>query len=305
MSSEVTLFDNMPEEYKELLAQLEPETNVQQSSGVKRLSIRGGVFRKIVGGQEVGELEARSINVIIVKTAPISRTYYAGEYTAGQNNPPTCWSADTNTGRPDDNVVATDRQSGTCFDCKQNVKGSGMGEGRACRYQQRIAVLLADSDGVVRSNEAYQLILPATSVFGDDKKKPGLQSYARLLNSQRAPLASVVTELRFDTDSSTPKLCFKPVRPVSQDELKLTLDTQKSADTLQLVTMTVKSKEDTGTAQSDGGKVESLPASKAAEKPTEAPSEEPIEEPVVKKSNKKPEKIEQMDLSSLLDEFDD
>lgn len=310
MTTDATLFDSMPDEYKDLLAQLEPEnTGSTSSGGIKRLSIRGGVFRKVVSGQEVAELEQRSINVVIVKTAPISRTYYAGQYVAGQSSPPTCWSPDTNTGKPADDVVASDRQSATCFDCPQNIKGSGMGESRACRYNQRIAVLIADQDGVVKNNEVFQLILPATSVFGDDKKRLGLQSYARFLNSQKAPLASVITEIRFDTDSSTPKLCFKPVRPVTQDELKMTLDLQKDTEVLKLVTMSVKPKQDTGVPQLSNGTVANPAPSfpqPDAEEEEEVKVAEPIEEPVVKKSKKaKAEPAPQVDLASLLDEFDD
>ena len=312
MTTDATLFDSMPDEYKDLLAQLEPENvNSAQSGGIKRLSIRGGVFRKVVSGQEVAELEERSVNVIIVKTAPISRTYYAGQYVAGQSSPPSCWSGDTNTGRPSDDIVASDRQSASCFDCPQNIKGSGLGESRACRYNQRVAILIADKDGVVKNNEVYQLILPATSIFGDDKKKLGLQSYARFLNSQKAPLASVITEIRFDTDSSTPKLCFKPVRPVTQDELKKTLDLQKDAEVLKLVTMSVKPKKDASVPQLTNDRVANptplFPQPDAEEeKEEEVKVEEPIEEPVVKKSKKaKTAPAPQVDLASLLDEFDD
>lgn len=306
--SNVALFENMPAEYRTLLGQLEQDKNASgraTSGGVNRLSIRGGVFRKVVNGQEVGELEDRKINVVIVKTAPISRMYFAGQYQAGVNNPPTCWSADTQTGRPAQDVIASDRQSETCFDCKQNIKGSGMGEGRACRFSQRVAVLLADADGSIVSDTVYQLSLPATSVFGDNKQKMGLQTYARLIDAQKAPLASLLTELRFDTDSSTPKLCFKPVRVLDHDELKIAVRVQQSEETEKLVALSVKQKEDNTPA---------LP--KAEPKKAEAPKiklpevveddEEEVEEPKIKVSKKKKvEAPENIDLASLLDEFDD
>lgn len=301
--SNITLFDNMPDEYKSLLAKLQPDTNASGrgvSTGVNRLSIRGGVFRKVVNGQEVGELEQRAIHVVIVKTAPISRMYFAGQYQAGVNNPPTCWSADTQTGRPASDVIATDRQSETCFDCPQNIKGSGQGDSRACRFSQRVAVLLADGDGVVKSPEVYQLSLPATSVFGDNRQKMGLQTYARFLDSQRAPLASLLTELRFDTDSSTPKLCFKPVRVLEKDELQVAIQVQQAPETEKLIALSVKHKEDT------------TPALPKFEPPKVEPKvqmqgdEEEIEEPKIKVSKKKKvESPEDIDLASLLDGFDD
>jgi hypothetical protein len=304
--SDLALFDNMPAEYKDLLAQLEPDTNASGGSkqgGTNRLSIRGGVFRKVVNGQEVGELEARAINIVIVKTSPISRMYYEGQYTAGASNPPACWSASSAEGKPSGDVPSDTRQSVSCFDCPQNVKGSGQGQSRACRYQQRVAIMLTDSDGKLKSNAVYQLSLPATSIFGDDKKKMGLQTYARLIDSQNAPLASIVTELRFDTDSSTPKLCFKPIRVLAEDELGLAVAAQKDEGTLKLVTLSIKPKEVTSVPQLTDAKV----PSPAPETPALFAEEEAeVEEPKVKVSKKKQDAPKpDVDLASLLDEFDD
>ena len=307
--SELALFDNMPDAYKALLAQLEPDKNASGGggkTGTNRLSIRGGVFRKVVNGQEIGELESRSINIVIVKTSPISRMYYAGQYTAGANNPPACWSADSGGGKPSGDVPSDTLQSASCFDCPQNIKGSGQGQSRACRYQQRVAIMLTDSDGKLKSNAVYQLSLPATSIFGDDKKKMGLQTYARLIEAQRAPLASIVTELRFDTDSSTPKLCFKPIRVLAEDEIGMAVAAQQDEGTLKLVTLSIKPKQETSVPQLTDAKV----PSPAPETPSlfagTDDDEEEVEEPKVKVSKKKKDAPKpDVDLASLLDEFDD
>ena len=37
------------------------------AGGNKRISIKGGVFRKIVGGKEIGAIEDRFMNIIFVK----------------------------------------------------------------------------------------------------------------------------------------------------------------------------------------------------------------------------------------------
>jgi hypothetical protein len=314
--SNLTLFENMPAEFKDLLAQLEPETNATGGSGgggINRISIRGGVFRKVVNGQEVAELEERSLKAVIVKVAPLSRTYYAGAYTAGVANPPTCWTGDTKTGRPSPDVIASDKQAETCFDCPQNIKGSGQGDSRACRYSQRVLLLLANETGDAVSNQIYQLQLPATSIFGDDKQKMGLQTYARLLNSStpRAPMASLLTELKFDTDSSTPKLSFRPVRVLTEEEIAIALETQKDPNTAAMLEMKIVKKEDSN-PQLTHGKV-SGSSEKAEEEESEdllsaltGNSEEEVEEPKVKVSKKKQEQpTETTDLASLLDEFDD
>lgn len=307
--SDLTLFENMPEEYKNLLAQLQPDKNATgraTSGGMNRLSIRGSAFRKVVNGQEVAQLKERELRAVIVKTAPISRMYYEGQFVEGQANPPKCWSANTQTGRPADDVLASDRQSENCFDCKQNIKGSGMGEGRACRYSQRVAIMLANPEGVVSSDDVYQLSLPATSVFGDNKQKMGLQTYARQLDGQRAPLAAVLTEIRFDTEASTPKLCFKPERMLSQDELSLALAKQKDEATEKLIALTVKPKEDsTPVSIPKMPELKVEPESEELEVVIGEPVEE-IKEPKVKASKKKkPESPADVDLASLLDEFDD
>jgi hypothetical protein len=317
--SNVTLFENMPEAYKALLAKLQPDTNAigRQTSGVSRLSIRGGVFRKVVNGQEVGELEQRAIKAVLVKTAPITRMYYAGQFVQGQATAPVCWSADTSTGRPAPEVIASDRQSESCFDCKQNIKGSGMGEGRACRFSQRVAVLLADASGSINSKEVYQLSLPATSVFGDNKQKMGLQSYARFLDGQGAPLASLLTEIRFDTDSSTPKLCFKALRVLEAPELELAIETQQSADTEKLIALYVKPKEDTPPAFQKSvapRQIAAPPKPKVEEEElglfgglssSTADEPEEVEEPKIKAAKKKNAPAPTApDLAGLLDELD-
>jgi len=43
----------------------------------KRISIRGGVFRMIVGGKEVAQNDERAMNVVVVRSAEkTSRSYY-------------------------------------------------------------------------------------------------------------------------------------------------------------------------------------------------------------------------------------
>ena len=61
--------------------------------GSKRISIKGGVFRKMVGGKEVGSIEDRHMNIIFVKMAHTpSRQFYEGTYEEGKVVSPACWS---------------------------------------------------------------------------------------------------------------------------------------------------------------------------------------------------------------------
>ncbi len=54
------------------------------------------------------------------------------------------------------------------------------------------------------------------------------------------PVTAVVTEMRFDTSSATPKLTFRAVRPLSVEELAESKAQGESADALAAVTQTVQ-----------------------------------------------------------------
>lgn len=267
--------------------------------GSRRISIKGGVFREMIGSKEHRVSEERSMGVVIIKAAPNTyRTFFAGAYVEGQNSSPACWSS--NGQGPDASVPEDTRQAPTCMNCPQNVKGSGQGESRACRYQQRVAVLL---EGEVEKREVYQLILPATSVFGDGEKgKLPLQAYARHLKAHGTPIAGVITEMRFDTASPTPKLVFKPVRPITEDELAVVREMRNSPEAEEAIKLTIAPSTKPASALFE-------PAPKAAPKAVKlAPvvvveDDEPVPEPK-KVVTKKPE-VNTSSLESLVDGWDD
>ena len=242
--SEMTLFskggNTLPAHLKNL--QLDATTKaLMGGSGVsgKRISIRGNVFRMMVDGKEVAHNEARAMNIIITAAnANVSRTYYAGTYQEGQATAPTCWSNDGVA--PD--IRAESPQASKCASCAQNIKGSGQGDSRACRFSQRLAVLLEND---INRGDVYQLTLPAQSIFGaTENGKMPLQSYAKFLGSHGLPVTAVVTEMRFDTTSATPRLTFKAVRPLDEAELTMNQERGQSAEAKVAIASTV--------AQADG-----------------------------------------------------
>ena len=257
--------------------------------GARRISIKGGVFREFIGGKEYRVSEDRSMNVVIVKAAAkVSRIFYSGSYVEGEAVSPTCWSSDSQ--RPDERVK--DKQAATCLSCPQNIKGSGQGESRACRYQQRLAVVL---EGDIDKKEVYQLVLPPTSVFGDGEKgRLPLQAYARHLKNHGTPITGVVTEMRFDTASPTPKLIFKPVRPVTEEEFNVVQELKDSPEAVAAITLTV--------AQTDGVKDKARPA--LAKPEVTAVAVEEVEEPK-KAAPKKAAATAEPKLEDLVGEWDD
>jgi len=296
--SEMTLFKGGLPAY--LKAASDDATNALAGTGegglgARRISIKGGVFREFIGGKEFRVSEERSMNVVIIKAAPkVSRIFYAGSYTEGEAVSPTCWSSDSQ--RPDEKVKAENKQSATCLNCPQNIKGSGQGESRACRYQQRLAVVI---DGEIDKEEVYQLVLPPTSVFGDGEKgKLPLQAYARHLKNHGTPITGVVTEMRFDTASPTPKLVFKPVRPVTEDEFLKIQELKESKEAIAAITLTV--------AQTDG--VKDKPKVTAIGRTTPAVVEA-VEAEVIDEPKKSPPKKavfgNEPKLEDLVGEWDD
>ena len=206
---------------------------------------------------------------------------------------PDCWSADGEV--PDAKAKAP--QSKTCKDCPQNIKGSGQGDSRACRFSQRLAVVLENDI----NGDVYQLTLPSQSIFGEGE--PGkwpLQTYAKMIGSKGVPITSVVTEMRFDTNSATPKLTFKPVRFLETAEFNTAVGKGKTGDALKAITMTV--------AQADGVDSE-VPTAETAkvEEPKEAPKAEAevVEEPVKRATKKEEAPAPKKDLNKILEEWDD
>ena len=138
--------------------------NSSFSNQTKRISLRGGVFRKIVGGKEVSTANSSVMDVIIIKMAHTpSRVYYKDSYEEGKRVSPVCWSNNSN--KPD--VEVRKPQAKSCYTCPNSVRGSGFGGvGTSCRISWRIAIVLAnDPEG-----DILELVLPSNSCFGKEEK---------------------------------------------------------------------------------------------------------------------------------------
>jgi hypothetical protein len=262
--------------------------------GARRLSIKGGVFREYIGGKEFRVSESRAMNVIVIKAAPTtSRTYYSGAYVEGEAVKPACWSSDSQ--RPDPKVKSP--QADNCLHCPQNIKGSGQGDSRACRYSQRIAVAI---DTELDREEVYQLVLPSTSVFGDGENgKLPLKAYAKHLKNNGVPITGVVTEMRFDTSSPTPKLVFRALRGVTESEYAIITRMASSKEAINAITMNVH---ETDNVTKEAPPPAAKPAPKAA-KPVEKVSAEEVEEP--KKQAPKKAVTADSELEDLVGKWDD
>jgi hypothetical protein len=209
--------------------------------GSKRISIKGGVFRKYSGGKEIGAIEDRHMNVIFVKMAhKASRMFYDATYQEGQKVSPVCWSTDSE--KPDADVKTP--CASTCLDCSKSVKGSGQGgTGTACRLSWRTAVVLPNDP----SGDVMQLVLPATSAFGkEDNGRWPFRPYIQHLASHNVSAGRVITKMAFDTKSPTPKVVFAPAGKVPDEDLLAIAAQAKSPAAEAAIKMNVFQADSTG-----------------------------------------------------------
>lgn len=246
-------------------------------SSSRRISTRGGVFRKIVNGEEVGKLKDREMNVIIVNALPkVSRQFYAKTYDPNaEATLPDCWS---NLGDVPD-PKAENPQASACVSCPQNVDGTGQGgRGRACRFQRRVALVLeGDMNG-----DVYQMNFAAKSLFGKGEGNVHpFESYIKFLAANNESIDGIVTQISFDTDEDSAVLKFSPVRHLTDEELDVVAGAASSYEAKNAIQLTV--------AAQDGAK--KLAAPKPAVKkaaPVEAVEVEEVEEPVKRAKKAEP-----------------
>lgn len=205
----------------------------------KRISIEGGVFRKIVGGKEMGSIPDRHMNVIFVKMAHNpSRMYFNQTYKKGVRSLPACWSSDGKT----PNAEVPTKQANECFNCPMSAKGSSpTGQGTACRLSWRTAVVLPNDP----SGDVMQLIIPAASVFGSESSgRWPFKPYVQMLASNSISVGRVITKMQFDTNSSSPKLLFSPVGAVPTEEIETILSQARTPAAEYAVKLNIQIKDD-------------------------------------------------------------
>lgn len=254
----------------------------------KRISLRGKKFRLVVDGEELSTLKSEALDVVIVNaTKDISRTYYSKAYDAKADAvPPDCWSKDGTT--PDKTAFAP--QAPACGGCPQNIKGSGQGNSRACRFSKRLAIVLADDV----ASGVYQLSLPSASIFGDgEKNQMPFNKFVKYIGSQGYSIDTLVTTMSFDEDSDSPRVYFDAKRFLDEDEHAITFELGKSQEAINAVTMTV--------SQTDHVSAVLAPKSKLVTLDEEEEKVEPTVRKLVKSEDKpvssKP------DLSAILSKF--
>lgn len=273
--SNLTIIDQNLPDFLQTAGVSELTKQLAGKSGAKRIVPKNGIFRKMVGGEEMGKVKG-AINVVIVNASPkVGRIFYAKAWSPdSEPTAPDCFSND---GMAPD-AGAANPQASSCNDCSQNIKGSGMGNSKACRYSRRIAVALEEDFGTALEGSVYQMNLASKSLFGDSvgDKTHTFENYSKYLANNGKSIDHVVTQVSFNEENDNQSVLFTATRFINKGEYAVTSKIASNSDVQKLVYMTPY--------QADAsGRTPKLEAPKAA-------AAEPVEDAEPKKrESKKPE----------------
>lgn len=240
-------------------------------SQTKRIVPKNGIFRLVVNGEEMGKVKG-DLNVIVANASPeVGRIFYAKAWSPdSEPTAPDCFSND---GRAPD-AKAANPQSRNCNDCPNNVKGSGQGQSKACRYTRRIAVLLEQDFGTNLEGEVYQMNLASKSLFGD---KVGdahtFENYHKYLKSNGKSVDYVVSRISFNEENDNQSVLFSVDRYINSAEYKVLQDVADTEGTRSMVTMSFS-----------GAGAKQLPAPSQEAEPVKRPGKRAEAEPTGKQS---------------------
>lgn len=190
------------------------------TSGFPLISYRGKVWRVRIAGVEHNYLDEQNqampcVEIVIVRSnVRPSKSYFDKTYEEGSSELPRCFSTD---GIAPDAQIADPIHS-QCASCPKNAWGSGKPtpsgkKSRACSDVRRMAVSFAHEIAEKGASATlYLMRVPPASL------NP-LKDYAEKILQPRGlyPFA-VVTRVGFDPNTSHPKLTFKALRFVNDEE---------------------------------------------------------------------------------------
>ena len=259
-------------------------------TGVKRIVPKNGIFRKVVGGEEMGKVKG-NLNAIIVNASPaVGRIFYAKQWTPdAEPTAPDCFSND---GRAPD-AGSTNPQADRCDSCQQNIKGSGQGNSKACRYSRRIAMVLEEDFGTSLEGEVYQMNLASKSLFGEGSgdNTHTFENYSKYLSNNGKSLDYVVTQISFNEENDNKSVLFTPTGYINKTQYAVTSQVAQKPEVLKMVIMTPY--------QAD---VSGKPAQLKAPAPK---AESPIEEPAKREKKAEPKPTVKKDLDSVVKAWSD
>lgn len=200
------------------------------------ISYRGKVWRVKHRGEETtlmradGDGPRASLDIVVIDAAPVlSKIYYKKKWTEGSDEAPDCFSLDGV--KPDPS--APNKQSKTCAGCPKNAWGSARSETtgkpiKACSDSKRVAVVPASDLYNETFGGPMLLRIPPTSLAP-------MAAMAKQMEQQGFPDGSYVIRISFDTDEAYPKMKFKAVRPVTDEEADVILELREDETTKRIL----------------------------------------------------------------------
>ena len=207
--------------------------------GFPRISIKGSKFHEVSGGESVTLMQAGSnppvplmlLEAVVVSANPnLTKAYFEGEYTPGDDREPVCSSDDGTV--PDVHIgqnEGTKKQSDACATCPKNQWGSKISrisgkEVKACTDNKRLVLLPAADLGYKAL--ALNVTPAALGEWG---------AYVKALSGRGVPVNSVVTNITFDNNASFPKLLFSFGRFLSAEDFERVKQRAESDDVKAIV----------------------------------------------------------------------
>ncbi len=220
MGDVITWKANLPAELQEAFNTEELAGDLYDgvSGGFAVVSFRGSKWRIKHGGEEnpilnENEEPVASLECVLVKASKnVSKIFYAEQYEEGDDSAPDCWSIDGI--KPDS--ASPDIQSQTCAACPNNVWGSKISPAgkktKLCSDNRRVAVVPLGDIANEALNGPMLLRVPAASLAD-------LATYGKGMATKGFPYNAIGTRIGFDLNASYPKLTFKPIRKLTDEEL--------------------------------------------------------------------------------------
>lgn len=276
--SNITVIDQALPDFLQTSGISDLTKSLMGTSGTKRIVPKNGIFRKEIGGKEMGKVKG-DLNVIVVNSSPkVGRIFYAKQWTPdAEPTAPDCFSNDGNA--PDAGSV--NPQSARCDTCQRNIKGSGQGNSKACRYSRRIAVLLEDDFGTALEGEVYQMNLASKSLFGESVSETThvFENYIKYLGNNGKSLDWYITQLSFNENNDNQSILFTAVEHIKRHHYDVISKVGNTPEVQKLVTMTPYQAQ-TGTTKL------AAPAAPPAPKAAAPVDAEEIAEPIKRESKK-------------------
>ena len=207
-------------------------------SGVPRIVPKNGIFRKMLGTDEQGKVKG-DLEVVIINASPkVGRIFYAKAWNPeSEPTSPDCFSNDGQV--PDKGAV--NPQAERCDSCPNNIKGSGQGTSKACRYTRRVALVLEEDFGTSLQGRVYQMNLASMSLFGagfPSDNKFVFEDYTKYLANNGKSLEYLVTSISFNENNDNQSVLFTPIRYINKDIYAITSKAAERPEVQKMVVMT-------------------------------------------------------------------